>query len=269
MSKFYELLTKIINRTKEFGYYTNLLDNSYFINPVNQDENTGFFEVTDNHPIRLLDRWYLTEGSANIEEGGIRLNGTMTQRVNTERSVHHYTNLVACAGFSDIEGDYLLDDIASYDRDTMVFTIATSESTFIEWVALYEGDIAPSHMPTYKPKEYPAELVACYRYRWRAKGYTTLYGYATNSTTAYLYINLPYEIKRNCIPLVKLTGATFTIRTTDGETHKEATITDTSPTVMGNIIRFSVSKEGLNLTSGNVVVATVSSSDGVLEVICE
>lgn len=60
--------------TRQTYVRPNLLDNWYFINPVNQREQTSYSNAG-----YTIDRWKLTSGSAEVVSGGITLNGTLVQ----------------------------------------------------------------------------------------------------------------------------------------------------------------------------------------------
>lgn len=163
----------------------NLLDNSNFLNPVNQRGNTSCTNANE-HPV---DRWKLayapneqrvdvtdsglvitsfaSDGYANIvqvtEFPDAMIGKTMTFAVKTAESgilvlpIAYGTNN---AGRSD-DGTLEIIHFSGTGFFIRVYGIA---SRTVEWAALYEGAYTAETIPPYVPKPYSVELAECQRY---------------------------------------------------------------------------------------------------------
>lgn len=152
----------------------NLLDNSDFINPVNQrgasSANSGSY---------MLDRWiFVTLSSAtinlSINPTGVTVTTTdgsdcaMVQRfIDGNYSENKYTAYIKTtngilAGYTETEND-------STNLRKVNFWVHSG--TTIEWAVLYEGSYTAENLPPYMPKGYGVELAECRRY------FRPLYGY--------------------------------------------------------------------------------------------
>ena len=100
------------------GTGRNLLDNWYFLNPVNQREQSSY-STTDKYTI---DRWKLTSGSVTVGSSGITLNGTIVQIL--EKSIG--LPVVCSALLSD--GTMIT---PTYDDSTKTFTLTASNQTIV------------------------------------------------------------------------------------------------------------------------------------------
>lgn len=106
---------------------TQLLDNAYWTIPeciINQRGVTG----TITTPGYFIDRWKLVSGSVTITAGGLSLNGTMVQILETDPG-------------QEVTASYLTDSgvlPAEYDSETKTFAI-TAEGTLIRAAKLELG----------------------------------------------------------------------------------------------------------------------------------
>lgn len=190
---------QIVNGALE-GYATkepaaNLLDNGYFVNPVNQ---RGFISGTIGAGNLSIDRWYLQHGTAlHLLDGCIGLSGFWDcwQVVGTDlRAGETYTFAVLAKGETGNETlmlsigttDASLSEMHFYNigTDWQIYAITCTPSknmeigtvhvkmgvntgneqstkTLIKWAAFYEGEYTAETLPPYVPKGYADELLAC------------------------------------------------------------------------------------------------------------
>lgn len=167
----------------------NLLDNSYFLDIVNQ---RGAASYTGNK--FGFDRWKggTSNSIAEITDNGLTLThgGTSSIAALAQTLPEHLYNrlkdetltvavcmadgTIACrsgvassAAFNaNVTGGYAQLYIPS-GTETLVVrlinNVAGSSMTF-RWVALYEGAYTADNLPTYQPKGYGTELMECMRY---------------------------------------------------------------------------------------------------------
>ena len=126
---------------------SNLLDNSDFTNPVAQAGIGG----NHGNQAYAIDRWILANGSGSQQEGGLQLNGTITQKL------EHLPTGPVSAFVGMASGQ------ASISYSDGAVTI-TSSGGVIAWAALYSGTYTEQTKPEYHPKGYAAEFVECQRY---------------------------------------------------------------------------------------------------------
>lgn len=125
----------------------NWLDNSDFTNLVAQAGIGG------NHGSQAYaaDRWILTSGSVSQQDGGLQLNGTITQKLE-----HPPTGMVsAFVGMASGQASI------SYSSGTVTIT---SSGGVIAWAALYAGTYTEQTKPEYHPKGYAVEFTECHKY---------------------------------------------------------------------------------------------------------
>ena len=182
----------------------NLLDNSYFVKPINQRGGTSY-----NASGYTIDRWKYTNsnGVLTINDGYINLSAASANshwRQILEKALDatkSYTFAIRVRGTgtgfigfynsadtsSSIGGGYL-NFTATSDWTTVLCTISNTAnadmltircdagaSLDIEWAALYEGEYTAETLPPYVPKGYSAELTECMRYFQKsAKIYRTV-----------------------------------------------------------------------------------------------
>lgn len=168
----------------------NLLDNSDFINPVNQRE----YVNGSNIPAYtyFLDRWRASsaDATATLDSGGITLTNTIYQ---THSNFHRYVGKIVtfAIGFADgtVEcGSATVTNNADWtvlvrlahgyftNSTTNVWEVFLEAGKKIAWVALYEGEYTTGNLPQYHPKGYAAEWAECrryYRHRVRMKAVVT------------------------------------------------------------------------------------------------
>ena len=157
----------------------NLLDNSWFVNPVNQRG-----QATYNTSGYCIDRWLLAAGSASIGDSGITLTGaTFVQRVALKAGTYTFalhlsdgttlfiniqydgkSSITQIGGTSGTTGAYI--NSYNYSQGVVAFQFVQGAGVvhIASWAALYEGSYTADTLPAYQPKGYAAELAECQRY---------------------------------------------------------------------------------------------------------
>lgn len=167
----------------------NILDNSDFLNPVNQD---GISSVTASAWTRIIDRWraFSQSGTAKLQADGILISGDFSQPISVSDSAKYNGKTltfaakiggsVYCVSFSvNLDGSYHEDSVATpYGRiyivvgsakDLAVLIRNNTGSAVVEWAALYEGAYTIDTIPAYQPKGYAVERAECLRYREKVR----------------------------------------------------------------------------------------------------
>lgn len=152
----------------EITYYNtitnpvNLLDNSNFVNPVNQRNQTTY--DTDGYTI---DRWMIEGSTCQVIENSsvlIEDEGYLVQRIPAYIMDESKTYTLAALNTA---GNVLVGENAGFvllDDGTYGFnTIKLLPGEYV-WAALYEGSYTADTLPPYVPKGYGAELAECLRY---------------------------------------------------------------------------------------------------------
>ena len=244
-SKFYTLLESIIDRingsAKSINGFTpnaagevtikepvNLLDNSDFRDPVNQQGLTEYVGVN----IPIIDRWntddtsrtYITEPTVTLFEGvGLRCNyesstslelrSGFIRQVIDKSKINGKTQFTAAA-MVFVNNEYILildsGDLSrgnlsfvrsgigmmtvgklddSEDYEFKVMAGDTSTDAVIVWAALYEGEYTEDTLPEYKPKDRLIELAECYRY-YRVFNFTNYIGAGLSTSEIYFNVDL-------------------------------------------------------------------------------
>lgn len=180
----------------------NLLDNPDFTNPINQRGVSG----TISTPGYFLDRWKLTSGSVTISSGGITLNGTIQQILETAPS-------------GTLTASYLTDSgvqKASYDSASKTFSI-TASNTLIKAAKLELGSVQTlAHQEDGNwvlndpPPNQALELAKCQRYQLAVgahrNGYTPIGSMITYKPNIIkVMIPLPASMRNNP-PTVSVVG---------------------------------------------------------------
>ena len=163
----------------------NILDNSDFRNPVNQD---GISSVTASAWTRIIDRWraYSQSGTAKLQADGILISGDFSQSISVSDGAKYNGKTltfaakiggsVYCVSISvNLDGSYhensvatpygLIYIIVGSAKDLAVLIRNDTGSAVVEWAALYEGAYTTDTLPAYQPKGYAVERAECLRYR--------------------------------------------------------------------------------------------------------
>jgi len=178
----------------------NLLDNSYFLRPINQRGKTSYTGTGYG-----IDRWrtnfsgdtveVLAGGVTNtvasttggwhlhqiIDNGAELVGKSITAACNAAAITGALYLLISCRNSSDTEIEHASQKIAAGLNVTSltvpsgtvyirvgVYAYATSvtvgDNVTLKWVSLYEGEYTAETLPPYMPKGYAAELAECMRY---------------------------------------------------------------------------------------------------------
>lgn len=154
---------------------TNILDNACF--------KTGFLVnqrgiTTTSQAGAVFDRWKLSTGTVTVTDGGIVLNGTLIQILETAVG----TNVTASCSAGT----------ASYDNTTKTFTLVGTGQT-IEWAKLEYGTVSTR----FDPVPYSDTLLKCQRYyvRLNYSQYDTIGNACYGTTWLNLHISLPVTLR--------------------------------------------------------------------------
>ena len=164
---------------------TNLLDNSYFINPINQ---RGF---TSGDTVKgwsyFIDRWcnYTdTNGTVSFSNNGMTYNFSMYQHLNPDTvkagkvmtaavkwadgTIQVATGTItrgnSWAWFHSGDNNGRLVGIIDDGSGRNSIRIDNDNGDTLVWAALYEGEYTTETLPAYQYKGYAAELLECQRY---------------------------------------------------------------------------------------------------------
>ena len=208
----------------------NLLDNSNFVDPVNQRGATSY--TANGHTI---DRWRdTTNMTLNVNNGSISLvnnssssNAYLRQRI----SVNALTAGIAYTMAINIDGTIYMgyaviasdSTVTFYGKDGLYLSCTglTSNSYWtiqiaisagysfsnVRWAALYEGSYTPDTLPAYVPKD--SELEVCQRQYFPVFQSETTYAYWTKADgdTCKIYIPSP-KMRVNPTPVLYDGGCT-------------------------------------------------------------
>ena len=207
---------------RQIGNPRNLLDNSNFMNPVNQ---RGLTSYTDKANKYTIDRWY-TYGTVTINDRCIEFTDVST---NGNQNLYQYlpvgtikpnvTYTMACQfedgtislGITSVtDGNYKAVQVADdgkfrlriganiSGKDQFAICIFGNEggSYRIKWVALYEGEYTRDTLPPYIPKGYAAELLECQRYFINLGNSSFGFGFVSaNGTSCGIIIPMPTKMR--------------------------------------------------------------------------
>jgi hypothetical protein len=160
----------------------NLLDNSNFLNPINQRGKS----VYESGFGMAIDRWYLGHSAASsggkasltIYKGGISIRNTTGEaqsyayiqtRVAKEEVVNGKAYTFAYRRNDEIvlltlSSEHVANDIEQYGFFPLSIENKNINEANIEWAALYEGIYTAETLPPYTPKGYAVEMAECKRY---------------------------------------------------------------------------------------------------------
>jgi hypothetical protein len=237
-------LEKILKRYATRDYANdrtaqNLLDNSWFPQPVNQRQQLMYAVYG-----YTIDRWLSDAVACTVEltDAGVLLKNT---NVEGNISACFYQRLEASAVK---EGKIYTMAVGLEDGSVFTHTLAAGERTAgqvgtvaelrlnggnggrwrfdiwiygqreltVSWAALYEGAFTADTLPAYRRRGYAQEYLECCRYYYAAEGGTQLTGFATGTTTAALHAYLPAKMRAN--PVI---GGTIAFLRTQGQDLRE------------------------------------------------
>lgn len=200
----------------------NLLDNWYFMNPVNQRGVSG----TISEAGYFIDRWKLVSGSVTLTSTGITINGTISQILETAVGTNVTASALTTTGIVS----------ASYDNASKTFTITGTGQTFVaaklelgSSQSLAHQDEDGSWVLNDIP-DYGTELAKCQRYQVVIP--TLDISGCTNNTTT-LYANIPTPVPMRAIPSIENNGVFVARGNSTAQTNLTASTYSTSFTPQG------------------------------------
>lgn len=218
-------MNKVIQQSLCNSPVKNLLDNSNFLNPINQRGQTSY----NGTFIYTIDRWSLDDSASTVvltneglsfTGGGASSVAYIFQRLNGQKAgtytyaakFHGNTGQAVLTtwasdnqigGGSDISNEIegilittftLPNDLDSSNAYVRLQNQNSSASIVWEWAALYEGEFTKDTLPVYQSKEYSVELRECQRYFARMSPLGT--GHLSNgSEVRTLNLFLPVEMR--------------------------------------------------------------------------
>lgn len=197
-------MNKVIVSSIKNTPVVNLLDNSNFLNPINQ---RGLTEYSGSG--YTIDRWRTWNDSAtlSVSNNGITINNIIWQYAdnkvndNTIYTVAAKTSdgvIEAYSGkFTDTPGGarcWINKDSVGH------FCVCLGANYTYIWAALYEGEFTKATLPPYQPKDYVQELKECQRYYVQLRRFeTSFYGSSGDASggAARLNISLGVPLRNN------------------------------------------------------------------------
>ena len=187
----------------------NLLDNSWFVNPVNQ---RGFSSTTSTGESMGIDRWLFSVnsgGSISLNSSGLVCqNANLIQRIESKLldSSKEYTQVFWLSDGTPVFPTKWIDFNYSSGVGRVVYNGITGT---IAAAALYEGSYTADTLPAYQPKGYAAELAACQWYFERLGGtFSQFLGNAVfaKAGAKSVIISIKYSPKRLANPTLSLSA---------------------------------------------------------------
>lgn len=159
----------------------NLLDNAYFLRPINQRGETTYEDAG-----YTIDRWRtVADATLTVVENGVKATGeffqpiekaglvgqTLTAAVMLSSGEIISTSGVVPAGsewnnFIIVKYGDAEVRVSSVNEDTIRFRIFPGSSTVV-WAALYRGAYNREALPSFTPRKYAEDLLECQRYFYR------------------------------------------------------------------------------------------------------
>ena len=143
----------------------NLLDNSYFVYPINRRGVTSFVNAYG------IDRWFAT-GVATVNAGSVAVGDTMDQYIELS-AVKNCMHTIAAMKTDGTVVLYCRNPHDSYDANGALGlgyysgngkVIARLFAGEYIWAALYEGEYTADILPAFQRKRYTEEFTECGRY---------------------------------------------------------------------------------------------------------
>ena len=162
----------------------NLLDDSNFVNSVNQRGATSY-----SGNVYTIDRWRLNANTLNVGSNGITIvagdsssavltqytsglrDGVYTQALNVNGTI--YTRMIQLSGSTittldasnaAYTGGYVSCTVSGSGYFSFQIRANAGYSITVRWAALYEGAYTADTLPPYVPKGYAEELAECRLY---------------------------------------------------------------------------------------------------------
>lgn len=188
----------------------NLLDNSWFVNPINQRGLTSFAGVG-----YFIDRWasWAEDNHLNLNANGITVTKSLIQGIACDNT-KTYTAAVCLADGSIYVGTGIPENedfgvwnkvwVTKTEYGVIFYLHAESEQTY-RWAALYEGAYTAETLPEYHYKGYASELAECQRYYIKIAT-QPVSGWCYNWGRVTVFVPLPVMM-RVASPTVSVTSA--------------------------------------------------------------
>lgn len=184
----------------------NLLDNSNFLNPVNQRGKSKYTGVG-----YTIDRWNLwgDDSTVVVANDGIAVqssNNYLQQYIEYSKADKNKTYTLAVKTSDgavevicgkpddDVRGTKCTLNTSDY-LDAVRISLHPGH-TYI-WAALYEGTYSADTLPEYQPKGYAEERLACTRYFMVANAWRPIYGNVSWNGQISLTVPTPVEMRIN------------------------------------------------------------------------
>jgi hypothetical protein len=268
---------------KNLGIVTNqenLLDNSYFANPINQGGKTDYLSVVGY----TIDRWKTTDmlnvsiknGYINLSCTSDTLNNGLYQIIAPEKRPAPGTKVTfACMdadgviyfGSCNMPETGLATVIYANDFLGVVYPTSVSImvkpncSTNIVWAAFYEGEYTADTLPEYRYKGYLNEYNECLRYYWKPQ-YAACTGFAYSASTIYAFWNVPAKM-RTTPTFVIPDNFQMTIRC-NGNKYTVNSTAITQVDWYGYYARFRISQTGIDIPVDSLIAANFTT--GTVEI---
>lgn len=159
----------------------NLLDNAYFLRPVNQRG-----ELSYNEQGYTIDRWRtVADVTLKVEENGVKATGEFFQPIEKAGLVGQtLTAAVMLSNGEIVSGSGVVPAgnewnnfiitkqggvevrVSSANEDTIRFRIFPGSGTVV-WAALYRGAYNREALPSFTPRKHAEDLLECQRYFYR------------------------------------------------------------------------------------------------------
>lgn len=208
----------------------NLLDNWYFMNPVNQRGVSG----TISEAGYFIDRWKLVSGSVTLTSTGITINGTISQVLENAAGTNVTASALTTTGIVSV----------SYDNSSKTFTITGTGQTFVAAKLELGSQQTLAHQDedgtwVNEIPDYSTELAKCQRYLIPLKP-NSCTGFSTASTTT-LYLYFPVPVSMRATPVLQGTPP-GNLYPNDGNTIETFTVFSSSALV--NMVTLRISGTG-------------------------
>lgn len=182
----------------------NLLDNSNFLQPVNQRGNSKYVGG-----VYGIDRWRAFDSVAvvNVSSDGINVSGgNLYQYLDFGTADKTKTYTMACKlsnGETEVisgvpnSGVFGTKIGFAYSTDVGTVYVELKPGNTFAWAALYEGTYSAETLPEYQPKGYAEERLACTRYFMVANAWRPIYGNVSWNGNISLTVPTSVEMRIN------------------------------------------------------------------------
>lgn len=231
-------MNKVIQKSIQNTQVVNLLDNSNFLNPVNQRGETNYSVGKYTYTI---DRWSTTSkditNTINITDSGLYLKGYIYQVIEegtTKNLLGKKLTFAVCLSDNNIyctsgtvptsfsswkyfsqntinnNSIFLGIALNTKGQVEVYLTDQSSSGHTFKWIALYEGEFTADTLPTYQLKNYDDELRTCQRYFIQI-GNNTAWAYLTNMSfceyEGYTEFFIPIPVAMRAAPKITISGS--------------------------------------------------------------